>query len=419
MQIRSMRRLRLREKEIFHIFYDSNLISLITMKFLSDKQEEDPNNFEEKYGFTFRDYEIFTKIIAKFNNEDETYKADLKSALNALKNSKNDYIKKIYEKVPESSIDLDEFERVMSFLDDDEDPIIKFNYVMDTINEHTISVSNSIIINLLLSNLAQTNHIPRNVYIPSCKEATAITNLNEFQKATLYEEDEKYYSYALQNIILHEVDLNKITLKNKKIDSDKKYDTIISTFPVRKRGHVTFNERVKTMMDYINDTTYLIEKLDENAKFVLPALKNMIVRRDSYDLRKHLIENNLLDAVIEYKSSFRPDEVTILVINKAKTDDNVLFIKPKIIFLMDMPRINEEIIQCYSTREIIPKFSNLVTKEKIMENDYNFNPNRYVNTLDYEHKDLQKIIQKQSEYTNEIRQLDKDIDNMLEKLINN
>ena len=67
MQIRSMRRLRLREKEIFHIFYDSNLISLITMKFLSDKQEEDPNNFEEKYGFTFRDYEIFTKILTKFN----------------------------------------------------------------------------------------------------------------------------------------------------------------------------------------------------------------------------------------------------------------------------------------------------------------------------------------------------------------
>lgn len=419
MQIRSVRRLRLREREIFHIFYDYNLISLVTMKFLSDKQEEDPNNFEEKYGFTFRDYEIFTKILTKFNKEDETYKSDLKSALNALKNSKNEYIQKIYEFVPESNIDIDDFERVMQFLDDDENPIRKFEFIMDIINEHMSSVSNSIKLNILMSNLAQTNHTPTNVYIPSCKEATTITNLKDFKKATLFEEDEKYYSLALQNIILHEVDLNKITLENQEINPDKKYDTIISTFPIRKRGQMKLSESIKTMINHLEDITNLIEKLDENAKFVLPAAKNMIVRKDAYDLRKNLIENNLLDAVIQYQSRFGPDEVTILVINKARTDENVLFIKPKSVFFRYMSKINEEIIQCYSTREIIPKFSNLVTKEKIVENDYNFNPNRYVNTLDYEHKNLEHIIQQQSEYTNDIRQLDKEIDDILEKLINN
>ena len=79
---------------------DSNvdIIPFITMKFLAQKQEECKDNlddFQNKYGFTFRDYELLTNIIKKHNKKEDSCLSDVKSALNVLKNSKNQEIKDI------------------------------------------------------------------------------------------------------------------------------------------------------------------------------------------------------------------------------------------------------------------------------------------------------------------------------------
>ena len=45
-----------------------DVIPFITMKYLSQKQESSNKNsteFQEKYGITFRDYELLTNIIKK------------------------------------------------------------------------------------------------------------------------------------------------------------------------------------------------------------------------------------------------------------------------------------------------------------------------------------------------------------------
>ena len=73
-----------------------DLLPFITLKYLSDKQEEnidDISDFEEKYGFSFRDYELLSNIIKKYQSDDKTFETDFKSAINALRNSRNEYIK--------------------------------------------------------------------------------------------------------------------------------------------------------------------------------------------------------------------------------------------------------------------------------------------------------------------------------------
>jgi type I restriction enzyme M protein len=110
-------------------------------------------------------------------------------------------------------------------------------------------------------------------------------------------------------------------------------------------------------------------------------------------IRQNLIEENLLEAVIGLPTNLffgTGIPAAILIFNKAKTTDKVLFIdaskeyqdgkKQNILRKQDINKI----VDTFKQFEEIEKYSHLATLEEIAENDFNLNIPRYVDTFEEE-----------------------------------
>lgn len=415
-------------RNINHINSDIDIIPFITMKFLSQKQEKykDMEDFQKKYGFTFRDYELLTNIIKKHNKQDDSCLLDLKSALNVLKNSKNQEIKEIFSRVKEEKITKKILDDLMEIIDGEDDLIELFqriNYAQNTVDY----AGNSIIIPPvieLLSKLATINHDAKSFYDPSSIDAQTLTSLKDFEHATLYINNEEDYFHAIQNLLINEIPMDKVSIHQKEVlvDEDvKKYDTIVSV-PFDKLLKRKEMDSIKKYDEYKTKNANsihllnLIDHLDDDGIIVTVTTQDLLVKSDAQHLRECLIERNLLDVVIDYDSGFRSRDIIILIINKHKKTEDFLFMNPDNIFGLVLPPDEENIFKSYKNREIISKFSNIVNKDEIIKNDYNLNPKRYVYTLDYEKIPTEEIISQQKEYSDQITQLDKEIEEMLKNI---
>lgn len=411
---------------------DSNvdIIPFITMKFLAQKQEECKDNlddFQNKYGFTFRDYELLTNIIKKHNKKEDSCLSDVKSALNVLKNSKNQEIKDIFSRVDEEKITKKNLDDLIEIVDYDDNLIQLFQFVNYAQDTHETNADVRIIPPTvdLLSKLATINHEAKKFYDPSSIDAQTITSLNDFEHATLYLRNEEDYFHAKQNLLINEISSDKVSIYNKEIlvdNDDKKYDTIVSV-PYDKRLKRNEMDSIKKYDEYKTKNSNsihllnLIDHLDDNGVIVTTTTQDLLVKNDALQLRKCLIERNLLDVVIDYDSGFRSKDIIILIINKNKKTDDFLFIKPKHLLPgLILPSDEENMIKSYENREIIPKLSNIIDKEEIIKNEYNLNPKRYVYTLDYEEQPIEKILDQQKKYSERIRKLDEEIEDMIKRL---
>lgn len=108
-------------------------------------------------------------------------------------------------------------------------------------------------------------------------------------------------------------------------------------------------------------------------------------------IRKYLIDNNYVDAVIQLP----PDlffgttiGTCIIVLKKSKTDSSVLFIDGSAEFTRsgNKNKLTDEnqkkILDTFAGREEIEYFSQLVSNDEISENDYNIAVSSYVEAED-------------------------------------
>ena len=112
-------------------------------------------------------------------------------------------------------------------------------------------------------------------------------------------------------------------------------------------------------------------------------------------IRKQLVENNLIDAIISLPNNMFLNTcipVFILVLNKAKQTDDVLFISAEKLCkkcgkqnVMTDEHI-KQIADTYWQRKAVDKFSSIVSFEEIKRNDFNLNVQRFVDT--YEREEL-------------------------------
>lgn len=135
-------------------------------------------------------------------------------------------------------------------------------------------------------------------------------------------------------------------------------------------------------------------KLKDNGKMAI-ILPHGVLFRGSAEgvIRKNLIDNNHLDTVIGLpgKAFMNTDIPTvILVLKKTRDIKDILFIdakdeytKDKSINVIESEHINK-IIDAFKKRKTIDKFSNVCGVNDIVENDYNLNIPRYVDTYEPE-----------------------------------
>jgi type I restriction enzyme M protein len=136
-------------------------------------------------------------------------------------------------------------------------------------------------------------------------------------------------------------------------------------------------------------------------------------------IRKYLVDNNYVDAVIQLPTDlfFGTTIATcILVLKKSKTDNKVLFINAEKEFARDSTKNKlreqdrDKILENFTSREDIAYFSRLVDHSEIAENDYTLSVSTYVQAEDTRavidikklNAEIKEIVARQSELRKQI-----------------
>lgn len=255
------------------------------------------------------------------------------------------------------------------------------------------------------------------------------------------------WSLAKMNMFLHGEDNHKIewgdTLRNPKLLDPNgqllKFDIVTANppFSLDKWGHDTaehdqfgrFNRGIppKTKGDYAF-ILHMIETLKPKTGRMAVVVPHGVLFRGSTEgkIRQKLIDENLLDAVIGLPEKLfygTGIPAAILLFNKGKTDENVLFIDASREFKSGKNQnlLGEEHIQnillTYRHRINSDKYSHRANLKEIRENDYNLNIPRYVDTFEKEAEiDLVAVHDERKKITKKLAELEAKMESYLKEL---
>lgn len=221
-----------------------------------------------------------------------------------------------------------------------------------------------------------------------------------------------------------------------KIDrlGSKKYDTVISNPPYSQSWVPQMDERFegyklapksKADFAFILDGLYSLNA-SGTAAFILPH--GVLFRGQAEgDIRRKLIDDNLLDAVIGLPSTLFTNTsipVCILVFKKNRTNTDVLFIDAQKDFvknknknIMTAEQV-EKVIKAYKDRAEIERYSSNISVSTILDNDYNLNIPRYIDSFEPEEiPDAVQLAKELNEINRESRTLGLEIAEMLKQLV--
>lgn len=255
------------------------------------------------------------------------------------------------------------------------------------------------------------------------------------------------WSLAKMNMFLHGEDNHKIewgdTIRNPKL-LDKNGDLMLfdvvtanPPFSLDKWGHDEaehdkfgrFRRGVppKTKGDYAF-ILHMIETLKPKTGRMGVVVPHGVLFRGAKEgkIRKQLIDENLLDAVIGLPEKLfygTGIPAAILIFKKHKTDNKVFFIDASRDFkagknqnLLTDEQI-QKIIQTYQAWSNVEKYAYLATLEEIQENDYNLNIPRYVDTFEEEEEiDLMAVRAERLNLQSQLNKLETEMNQYLEEL---
>lgn len=283
----------------------------------------------------------------------------------------------------------------------------------------------------------------KSVYDPTCGSGSLLLRLSEYTKVNDYfgqELNPTTYNLARMNMILHGVHFDRFSVRQgdtltDDMHQDLKAEAVVANPPFSADWKsdsdpvLAHDERFaqygrlapKGYADYAF-VTHMLHHLSDNGTMSVVLPHGALFRSGAEgQIRRYIIEKqNYLDAVIGlppnlfYGTSI---PATVLVFKKCrKDDDDILFIDASREYEKgkNQNRLTDENIQkifnTYKNRKEINKYSHKTMLEEIVENDYNLNIPRYVDTfepepevqidvvakeiqqLHVEEKDLQKTI---------------------------
>ncbi|HCG8252794.1 TPA: type I restriction-modification system subunit M [Vibrio parahaemolyticus] len=255
------------------------------------------------------------------------------------------------------------------------------------------------------------------------------------------------WSLAKMNMFLHGEDNHRIewgdTIRNPKLqDQDGgllHFDVVTANppFSLDKWGYdIASNDHFgrfrrgvppKTKGDYAF-ISHMIETLKPQTGRMGVVVPHGVLFRASSEgkIRKQLIDENLLDAVIGLPEKLffgTGIPAAILIFKKQKNDNKVLFIDASREFKSGKNQNQltaeniQKIVDIYKARETTDKYSYLATLEEIAENDYNLNIPRYVDTFEEEEEiDLVAVRTERLALQNELADLEAKMAGYLEEL---
>ena len=221
------------------------------------------------------------------------------------------------------------------------------------------------------------------------------------------------WALAKMNMFLHDIDYARIewgdTLRNPLLienDHLMRFEVVVANPPFSldkwgadvapsdrfKRFHRGIPPKSKADYAFVQHMVETTDAFKGRAGVVVPH--GVLFRAASEGIvRQKLIEENLLDAVIGLPSNLfygTGIPAAILLFRRNKPDDTVIFIDASQEFV---PGANQNkltrnniahIVETYRDRVTVARYSYVPTQEEIIENDFNLNVSRYVDTFEEE-----------------------------------
>jgi type I restriction enzyme M protein len=271
-------------------------------------------------------------------------------------------------------------------------------------------------VSTLLAKLTKPSEGDR-IYDPTCGSGSLLVKASkevENSNFRLYgqESNGTTVSLAKMNMFLHDINDaiiewgdtigNPLHLENEHL---MKFDVVVANppFSLDKWGAQNASEDKyrrfergvppKSKGDYAF-VLHMIASLNEHGRMGVVLPHGVLFRGSSEGkIRKQLIDENLLDAVIGLPSNLffgTSIPACILVFKKQKSDNDVLFIDASREFNKEKNQNSlddkhmQKILDTYKNRKELDKYSHKATLKEIQENDYNLNIPRYVDTFEEE-----------------------------------
>jgi len=165
--------------------------------------------------------------------------------------------------------------------------------------------------------------------------------------------------------------------------SNDRFNRFHRGVPPKSKGDYAF-------ITHMIETTYLDPSQHGRVGVIVPH--GVLFRGGTESrIRKQLIEENLLDAVIGLPENLfygTGIPAAILIFRRDKKEDTVLFIDASRVYESgaNQNRLRTQdrgkILDTYKQRQFVDKYASVVRREKIEDNDFNLNISRYVDTFE-------------------------------------
>ena len=178
----------------------------------------------------------------------------------------------------------------------------------------------------------------------------------------------------------------------------------------------------------------LVDSLNDEGIMAISISENFLFKDSLEILRKYLTLNkNYIDAIIRLPNEvYRSRPEVVIVFRKNKSENNILFIdmssdydmqKNGLIYsgsfrkhlILDDKTISK-MENVFLNKLVIPKFSNLIFMEEIIDNRFNLSVSRYVDTFDGEFISLDNLASEKQEIDSNIKRLNLKIERMMDEL---
>lgn len=290
---------------------------------------------------------------------------------------------------------------------------------------------------------------------PACGSASLLMKCGKqiqkkgSRKYALYGQEAIGSTWALakMNMFLHGEDNHRIewgdTIRNPKLldseDTLKLFDVVVANppFSLEKWGYEKaeadkfgrFRRGIppKTKGDYAF-VLHMIETLKPKTGRMAVVVPHGVLFRGAAEgkIRKKLIDENLLDAVIGLPEKLfygTGIPAAVLVFKRNKKDKNVLFIDASREYkdgknqnALTDENIAKVVAACQARKEV-EKYAHLASLDEIRENDYNLNIPRYVDTFEEEEEiDLMAVRAERLKLKQELAELEEEMDGYLKEL---
>ncbi|MFV0558628.1 MAG: type I restriction-modification system subunit M [Enterococcus sp.] len=279
----------------------------------------------------------------------------------------------------------------------------------------------------------------RSVYDPTAGSGSLLLRVGKEVDVHYYYGQElngTTYNLARMNLLLHGVKFDRFTvrqgdtLENDQF-ADQKFDAVVANPPysakwsadpsklddARFQAFGKLAPKSKADFAFVQNMLY---HLDDNGTMAVVLPHGVLFRGAAEGvIRRYMIEKqNVLDTVIGLPANLfygTSIPTAILIFKKNRDTKDVLFIDASNEFEKGKNQNNltdehvEKIMKTFVSRETIDKYSYLATREEIIENDFNLNIPRYVDTFEEEEEiDLVALSQELRTLNQEITTAEQD-----------